>query len=102
MENELCFDTNANTLNAACSTNFTSTCIDRRDELLDSTMEKYCAANPTADVCSCYTDPPAFIQKTISGLAKCWNKKCAERGYIPKSMHKYNYMYARYENFRRQ
>jgi hypothetical protein len=86
LEDPMCRGVDANTLNKACSVDFTPTCINRKDELTDTTMNKYCDANPYAAICSCYTDPPEFIPKTISGLSHCWNKKCADYGYIPKNM----------------
>jgi hypothetical protein len=86
LEDAICSGVDADTLNKACSVNFTSTCVDRKDELTDTTMNKYCEANPYTDICSCYLPPPSFIPPAISGLAQCWNKKCANYGYVPKNM----------------
>ena len=86
LEDAICKGVDVDTLNKACSVNFTSTCVDRKDELTDTTMGKYCEANPYTDICSCYSSAPSFIPPAISGLAQCWNKKCANYGYVPKNM----------------
>jgi hypothetical protein len=49
-------------------------------------MKKYCDLHPSADICSCYLPAPSFTPPAINGLAQCWNKKCADYGYVPKNM----------------
>ena len=86
LEDVECKGVDADILNKACSINFTPTCIARKDELTDNTMNKYCEANPYTDICSCYLPAPSFIPPDISGIAQCWNKKCVNYGYMSKNM----------------
>ena len=86
LEDPMCARVDALTLNKACATNFSETCTNRKAELTDSTMNLYCVANPTADICSCYSQVPSYIPQEMAGLAPCWNKACATTGYIPQNM----------------
>ena len=86
LEDPMCAGVDAATLNRSCATNFSETCTNRKAELTDHTMNLYCAANPTADICSCYSQVPSYIPQEMAGLAPCWNKACATTGYIPQNM----------------
>ena len=86
LEDPMCAGVDAATLNKACAKNFSETCTNRKSELTDTTMNLYCAANPTAAICSCYAGVPEYIPQEIAGLAPCWSKSCATTGYIPQNM----------------
>ena len=86
LEDPMCAGVDAATLNKSCAKTFSETCTNRKAELTDSTMNLYCAANPTADICSCYSQVPSYIPQEMAGLAPCWNKACATTGYIPQNM----------------
>lgn len=74
------------TLNKACAKSMTDTCINRKDELDESTMINYCKLNRGSDICSCYAPVPNYIDPSIGGLQHCWNNKCSLYGYKPPSM----------------
>jgi len=61
----------------------TSTCINRKNELTESTVQSYCAIHPNISFCSCYSTAPSFIPPALKGLPQCWNQDCANYGYIP-------------------
>jgi hypothetical protein len=82
----MCAGVDVSTLNKACTKNFSETCTNRKSDLTDSTMNLYCAANPTAAICSCYSKAPEYIPPEMAGLAPCWNQSCATTGYIPQNM----------------
>jgi hypothetical protein len=86
LEDPMCASVDAATLNKACAKNFSETCTNRKSELMDTTMNLYCAANPTDAICSCYTGVPDYIPQEIAGLTPCWSKSCATTGYIPQNM----------------
>lgn len=52
LEEAICKGVDADTLNKACSKNFTETCKDKKDLLTSSVINKYCKKNPTDDVCT--------------------------------------------------
>ena len=82
----MCAGVDNQTLNKACAKYFSETCTNRKSDLTDSTMNLYCAANPTAAICSCYAGVPEYIPQEMAGLAPCWSKACATTGYIPQNM----------------
>ncbi len=86
LEDPMCAGVDIQTLNKSCAKTFSETCTNRKAELTDSTMNLYCASNPTADICSCYSQVPSYIPQEMAGLAPCWNKACATTGYIPQNM----------------
>jgi hypothetical protein len=86
LEDPMCAGVDNSTLNKACAKYFSETCTNRKSDLTDSTMNIYCAANPTAAICSCYAGIPEYIPPEIAGLAPCWSKSCATTGYIPQNM----------------
>jgi hypothetical protein len=86
LEDPICAGVDVTTLNKACTKNFSETCTNRKAELTDSTMNLYCASNPTAAICSCYSKAPEYIPPEMAGLAPCWNQSCATTGYIPQNM----------------
>jgi len=89
LETDLCRNTDVETLNKACALNMSTTCRNRKDELDESVIEKYCKTgnnSTTDDFCSCYMDPPPEIPEIAKGLVQCWNKKCATSGYVPKNI----------------
>lgn len=86
LETDLCRNTPVQTLNKACAKNMTQTCINRKDELDETIIQAYCATHKDDPFCACYRDSPEYIPNEIRGLVKCWDKTCAERGYIPKNL----------------
>ncbi len=86
LETDLCRNTNVNILNKACALNMSTTCRNRKDELDESVIYEYCKSNQDDPFCSCYAEAPDYIPNEIRGLVKCWNKTCAEKGYIPKNL----------------
>ena len=86
LEKDLCRTSNVSILNKACAKNMTATCKNRKDEIDETVIYNYCQKNKGDPFCSCFIDIPPDIPPAISGLSKCWNKTCAESGYIPKNM----------------
>jgi len=86
LETDLCRNAPVATLNKACAKNMSQTCINRKDELDETVIQAYCATHKDDPFCACYRDSPEYIPNKIRGLVKCWDKTCAERGYIPKNL----------------
>jgi hypothetical protein len=85
LETDLCRKQNATILNKACEKNMSATCVDRRNELNESLIQRFCANKPNDPLCACYAPPPEYAIQ-YAGVAPCWNKKCADGGYIPMNM----------------
>ena len=77
---------NVNILNKACGLKMTDTCRNRKNELEGQLMAKFCIDNQNDPLCSCYATPPDYIPQEMRAKVRCWNKKCAESGYIPENM----------------
>jgi len=86
LETDLCRNISKDVLNKACAINMSDTCKNRKDELDPRMVEKYCETHKEDPFCSCYINVPDYIPAEIRGLTKCWNKKCADYGYIPPSL----------------
>jgi hypothetical protein len=76
IESPVCAAADAQTLNIACGTKWTSQCSARFAELSEALAASHCLAAPNDPQCACYTAPPDYIPGILAEMPQCWSAKC--------------------------
>lgn len=90
-----CVRTSDDIFNKACSKKLFNRCIDNKNRITDTTGAAICQKpeNKGTEFCSCENPLPvpagSLIPASLLANPKCWNKTCANKGYMRQNVRDY-------------